>query len=198
MGFGLLFIGYLLSHGFTSGANYVVSIVGIVGAVIMFFGCRKLSDYSAKFKYAGVVSIAFSLAYVFSGLIQLVSVYPPSPDFVIPQLVTNLSRGLIIALVFVFNFYMYLGISDIARIAQVDSLSVGAVRNLVFMIIYYVVLISSKVIKPYFGEASGVLGLAGAVIGIVWLVLSVWCVMSAYMKICLEGDEEMSNPADKK
>ena len=93
---------------------------------------------------------------------------------------------------------MYRGIADIARFAEVKELAVAAVRNLVFMIIYYLDLVSAMVIRPYFPKISGALGLAGAIIGLVWLVLSVWCVMSAYMKICLEGDEEMSAPHGRK
>ena len=196
MGFGLLFVGYLLSHGFTSGANYAVSLVGIVGAVIMLFACRKLSAYSVSFRHAGVSSVLLAIAYLFNGILHLISVYASGVN--LPSVLMNLARGAIIALVFVFNFYMYKGIADIARLAEVNKLAVSAVRNLVFMIIYYLVLVCSMVIRPYFPKASGVLGLAGAIVGVVWLVLSVWCVMSAYMRICLEGDEEMTDSPRKK
>ncbi len=196
MGFGLLFIGYLLSHGFTSGANYVVSLVGIVGAVIMLLACRKLSLYSASFRCAGISSAALALAYLFNGALNLISVYANGVS--LPGVLMNFARGVVIALVFVFNFYMYTGIADIARIAEVNKLAVSAVRNLVFMIIYYLVLVCSMVIRPYFPKVSGALGLAGAIVGVVWLVLSVWLVMSAYMRICLEGDEEMTGSPRKK
>ena len=190
MGFGLLFVGYLLSHGFTSGANYVLSTVGIVGAVFLFFACRKLSEYTVQFRYAGVVSAILGGAYLFNCIIQLLVTYPPE-GISVPGILMNFSRGAIIALVFAFNFYMYLGIANIARLAQVNSLASNSVRNLVFMIIYYLDLIFAMVIRPYFTKASGILGLCGAVFGIIWLFLSVWLVMSSYMRICLPGDEDM-------
>ena len=196
MGFGLLFIGYLLSHGFTSGANYIVSLVGIIGAVIMLFACKKLALYSREFKYAGVVSVLFAVSYFVRGILQLIVAY--APELSVPSILMNLSRGAIVALVFGFNYFMYRGIADIARFAEVKELAVAAVRNLVFMIIYYLDLISVMVIRPYFPKISGALGLAGAILGLVWLVLSVWCVLNAYMKICLEGDEEMSAPHGRK
>lgn len=196
MGFGLLFIGYLLSHGFTSGANYVVSLVGIIGAVILLFACKKLAVYSREFKYAGIVSVLFALSYLFNGILQLVETY--GTDASVPSVLLNLSRGAIIALVFGFNYFMYRGIADIARFAVVRGLAVSAVRNLVFMIIYYLDLIFAMILKPYYPKVSGVLGLTGAIIGVVWLILSVWCVMSAYMKICLEGDEEMPDARGRK
>ena len=196
MGFGLLFIGYLISHGFTSGANYIVSLVGIIGAVILFFACKKLAVYSKEFKYAVIVSVLFALSYLFNGTLQLVEAY--AADVIIPPVLLNLSRGAIIAIVFGFNYFMYRGIADIARYAEVKGLAVSAVRNLVFMIIYYLDLIFAMILKPYFPKTSGVLGLTGAIIGVVWLVLSVWCVMSAYMKICLEGDEEMPDAHGRK
>ena len=59
------------------------------------------------------------------------------------------------------------------------------------MMIYYLDLVLAMLIKPYFPKVSGVLGLMGAVIGIVWLILSIWLVLSAYMRICFEGDEDM-------
>ena len=135
MGFGLLFIGYLLSHGFTSGANYVVSLIGIIGAVILIFACKKLAVYSSEFRYAGVVSVLFALSYLFNGILQIIVTY--APEVAISPFLLNFSRGAIIALVFGFNFFMYRGVAEIARFAEVNKLAVSAVRNTVFMIIYY-------------------------------------------------------------
>ncbi len=197
MGFGLLFTGYLLSHGFTSGANYVLSVVGIVGAVFLFFACRKLSEYTVQFRYAGVVSPVLGVAYLFNCILQLLVTYPLD-GVSVPGVLINLSRGAIVALVFAFNFYMYLGIADIARLAEVKTLAANSVRNLVFMIIYYLDLVLAMIVKPYFPKVSGILGLCGTVFGITWLFLSVWLVMSAYMRICLPGDEDMPDSQKRK
>ncbi len=196
MGFGLLFIGYLLSHGFTSGANYVLSFVGIIGAIILFFACRKLSVYSVHFKYACVAALVLTASYLFNGILQLLVTY--GYEAAVPSVVMNFSRGAIIATVFGFNFYMYTGIADIARLAQINTLAITAIRNLVFMIIYYLDLVLVMVLRPYFPKLSGALGLFGTAFGVVWLFFSVWLVLSAYMRICLEGDEDMPDSPRKK
>ena len=119
MGFGLLFIGYLLSHGFTAGANYVVSLVGIVGTVFLLVSCGKLAIYSKNFKYARIAAAFLGAAYLVSGIVQLIHTYPTGLS--IPHFLLGFSKGTIIAIVFGFNFFMYQGISDVAKLQRLTS-----------------------------------------------------------------------------
>ena len=69
MGFGLLFIGYLLT--------FVVSMtlygwaIRIVGCVVMMIGMHKLREYFRQFVYAGVAAALFLLTGVAEGVFYL-------------------------------------------------------------------------------------------------------------------------------
>ena len=185
MGFGLLFIGYLFAFGFTAGANYIVSIVGIIGSIIIFSASKKLSRYDKSFNLCKISGIILGISYVFNTAIQLsASTSVISAD----SILVKLAKILIILSVFTFNAFMYKGIYKIAHKVDDVKLSNDAVRDFIFMVAYYLTM-SLTFISPY-------ISLIASILSIVWLVLSVWLTLSAYMRICLPGDEDM--PEKKK
>lgn len=188
MGFGLLFIGYLFAFGFTSGANYIVSIVGIVGSVFLFTASKKLSLYSTSFKVARYASGALGVSYTLNTVLQLLQTYG---IFASDTIFLKVGRMLIIASVFFFNFLMYKGIADIAVNVGDKKLSVSAYRDLILMIVYYLFIGLSATVSVHWAQYAPILSFISTVLGLIWLVLSVWLVMSAYMRICLPGDEDM-------
>ena len=90
--------------------------------------------------------------------------------------------------VFLFNLAMYLGIAQIALVANDKRLATSSYSDLVIMILYYLCILATYLI----GTPVQALLLAVPLIGLIWLVLSVWLVISAYMRICLPEDINMS------
>lgn len=188
MGFGLLFIGYLLAFGFTSGANYIVSLVGIIGSAFLFVAAKKLSLYGSSFKAARVASLVLAGSYILNIAFQLLQTY----NFLSHNsILLKTGRMLIIVSVFFFNFLMYRGIAEIAAIVGDKKLSVNAYRDLILMVVYYLFIGLTALVSALSALYTPVLSLFSTILGLIWLVLSIWLVMSAYMRICLPGDEDM-------
>lgn len=184
MGFGLLFVGYLLAFGFTSGTNYIVSIIGVAGAVFLFAASRKLKIYSKHFRLAEPFSLLVGASYITNAVFQMIeSDFTTETGF----LLFDISRAFIILSVFLFNLAMYLGISQIALLAEDKKLATSSYTDLVIMLVYYVCVISAYII----GTPVKALLIAIPLLGLVWLVLSVWLVITSYMRICLPEDRNM-------
>ena len=190
MGFGLLFVGYLFAFGFTSGTNYIVSIIGVIGSVFLFFASQKLKLYSKHFKPAGVFSIFVGASYILNAILQLVEAKLPMQS---GFKAFEISRALIIVSVFLFNLAMYLGIAQIALLAQDKKLATSSYSDLVVMVLYYLCVILAYII----GTPVQALLIIIPILGLVWLVLSVWLVISAYMRICLPEDKNMDEKKTK-
>ena len=188
MGFGLLFIGYLLAFGFSSGANYIVSIIGIAGAIFLFAASCKLSIYSKSFVFAKLFSVVLALSYFANPISSYIySDVPTVPVIIISKSV----KALVIISAFAFNFFMYKGVDEIARTAENTKLQISAKRDMILMIVYYFSIAAAAISSTIFQSVSNIFSLMSAVLGVTWLLLSIILTLSAYMRICLSGDEDM-------
>lgn len=180
MGFGLLFVGYLLAFGFTSGANYLLSLVALVGCTFIFAATKKLSQYEKSFNYCKATAIILGVSYIFNTGVQLCNQYDLiSSD----NIIIKFARVFIIISVFVYNLFMYRAIFRIAHSVDDKKLCKDALINFVLMVAYYFSM-SLTFLSSY-------ISLAASILAVVWLILSVWLTLSAYMRICLPGDEDM-------
>lgn len=68
MGFGVLFIGYLIAFPMT--LTMYGWAIRILGCIVMIVGCKKLCDYFRGFFYVGLLSALFALTGVFEGMIK--------------------------------------------------------------------------------------------------------------------------------
>ncbi len=188
MGLGFLFIGYLFAFGFTSGANYIVSFIGLVGAVLLFIASLKLSTYSHAFKGAKFSAIAVGASYLLNALITILNSSSIISD---ESVLIKLCKAAVIASVFAFNAFMYKGVADIAKIAENKLLFVSSYRNFLIMIVYYLIIALTSVFSYFSLNIAPIFSLISAIIGVIWLISSLWLTVSAYMRICLQGDEDM-------
>lgn len=186
MGFGILFVGYLLAFGFTSGTNYILSIIGIVGTVFLYIASKKLGIYSRKFKICTNIAPVLSAVYILNAILQLLDVFSL---FAASEIIQKLVYCLVIAVVFAYNLYMYLGIADIAVIAENKSIRVNAMRNLLLMVVYYVSIPLSRFILTVFPKAAQISFALTSLLSVLWLVLSIVLLLSAYMRISTGDDE---------
>lgn len=194
MGFGILLIGYLFAFGFTAGSNYVVSLLGLLGSVLLFIASTKLSVYTKHFGYARISALALALSYVVSAILSALKFAGTVDD---ASILLRISRALIIACVFAFHIFMYLGVADISREVEDKKLYTAACRDVILLVAYYLVTAFARVSSFLLPAACAAISLFATVLGLVWLVLSFWLVMSSYMRICLPEDKDMS-PKGKK
>lgn len=76
MGFGLLFIGYLIAFPMT--LTMYGWAIRILGCIVMMIGCKKLCDYFRGFIYVEMISAVFALTGVAEGVLT----YAELPDAV--------------------------------------------------------------------------------------------------------------------
>ncbi len=188
MGFGVLFVGYLLSFGFTSGANYVMSILGIIGTIFLFKASKLLGRYTNKFKISGYFAIILSIAYIYNAVLQVMNTYFSSVN--VSTFIERLAYISLVSAVFAYNLIMYLAISDIARTAENTRVRVSAQRDIVLMVIYYTFVSLLPLLTGFMTNYEYIISAFVKLVGILWLILSIILVLSAYMRIGLEGENE--------
>lgn len=187
MGFGTLFVGYLFAFGFTSGTNYVMSLIGVFGTLFLFKASKQLSLYSKHFKTCIYMNAALFVSYILNTLSQANIAF----DFInIPDIIYDCVRVLLIISVFLYNLFMCLGIADIAKIAENKLVRVNAQRNIILLIFYYVLVIFGPLVSSLIAGSGNIIAIITSAVGIIWLVLGVTLTLSAYKRITIEGEEE--------
>ena len=179
MGFGLLFIGYFIAFvGF-------FSFLRLAGYGIMLMGAKKLKQYNT----------AFGLLEIFCCFMLVVSLASSALDvcnlimgegFIAPTFI-EITRTAEIFLSCVFSLVMLWGIRSIAIETDEKKLSIAAVRNGIFVIIYavaYGVSLLPFAFTKYFA-------LPLLFVQLTWVALNLILVFSCYAKICDENDVDM-------
>ena len=193
MGFGWLFCGYFISTFMTfHGAGNFVRLLGY-GLVLI--AARRLRRYHDSFSFLQIGSIlmlcvsamlAFSdvSAYLYQNLIldaRIISESIREGIGYVEQIVSLF-----------FQAVMLLSIRAIAKETEVKKVSDGAVRNLVFVGMYYVAYALNLLIRT--DNQRVMVALAGSVwiLYFACILLNLWLVFSAYSQICDEDDVDMA------
>ena len=191
MGFGILFLGYCIT--------YIISLpIGVparlVGYLIMIMGCRKLSEYSDRFKLTtysaillSVTSAMQSVALVFDFLYQNLLLQSDP----IPQAIDSVLKYADIALVLVFHILLLLGIRSLAKETEVDKIEAASIRNLFFVCLYFFLIVFSYIPLPIKEAFNKYLGLPLFLLNLAWIILNVILIFKCYANICDESDVEM-------
>lgn len=180
MGFGVLFIGYIVTYVFSM-TNFNIY-TDVAGVLIMVYGMYLLSRHNKFLKYAffasaamliwGVVNLVFSLA---------LSEIPQIMDYI--KAVT----------LFTFHLLLLKGICDLAYEVEIPKIVRKSKRNISFTLIYLVAFIF--IIIPFpeniASDIATYFKFPVLFLEIIWKVLNGILIYSSYMWICLEGDEDM-------
>ena len=180
MGFGLLLIGYFLA--FVPSLSNVYFFTDVVGAPIMVYSLIKLSAYNDKFKQS-LPSAFIYTAVTFVAAVS--SVLKPG------AVASSLINTLLAASVLMFHVYTFTAIADMAKGAEDDNLAGKARRDLVIVCIYYclyiaVLLFSSAMDSVLTGYFNTILYFYR----MVWIILNLLFIHSAYCRLYIEGTEE--------
>ncbi len=187
MGFGILFIGYVLAF-FMSMTSYGY-FFELVGVLLMVYSFTKLSEYNRKFKYAFLSAVLLALAAVYSVVVNIaVMVGYESFKNIFSETVFPLCKVFLNA---VFHLLLFYSIADIAKDTEMRKIRSAAYRNMIFYGIYFVLQLVFLIPFMSRGNIGAVLGIAGNVLWISWVILDAIMIFSCYMNICDEGDTEM-------
>ncbi len=193
MGFGLLFIGYffLLSLPY----NGIDILPDIIGFVLMYLALRKLNFYcrdNRHFKYARITTIPCAVLSLALLAVAITNFFAELPS----ALHTILQTAYAVA-IGIYELFLLLGIFRLAKEIELPKLAARAQRMLTLTAVYYLseLLIMSGVLSDYLTSIdptiTNYLSFALYLLGYIWMLCTLALIFTCYMRICLEGDEEM-------
>lgn len=188
MGFGLLFIGYLLT--FLLSMTSYGFIFRLLGILLLSFSLIKLRDYQIKFNYP----LWCSFVLIITGIFDFIYTGAEKLSYVRPDWMTSLknSVGWIEFLLFAFmNAAILYAIAQLARQLELDKQRIAAWRNMVFLGIYFILDFLRMGVFADNEKYAGYFLLPTFIIRILFVILNLILIFSCYMYICPEGDEDM-------
>ncbi|MBR5452851.1 MAG: hypothetical protein IKV54_02110 [Clostridia bacterium] len=189
MGFGLLAIGYMFMLDF-GGPNAAFDYLpDIIGFLLMFAGVSKLSVYNRGFRYAKILLIPLIAMGGVTLVFDIVSILGFSLNTV-AQTASDMNDSLSVFFKFAYHVALMLGIRDIGRETELPRISFRAIRNMSVTVFYYLLYLVCDFL-PVAEEQRQIFALIIQLFGIFVVLLNLVLLLSCYMRICLEGDEDM-------
>lgn len=199
MGFGLLFIGYFFMLSLPVGG--IDLLPDFIGCLIMLAGLKTLVSHcpgNRGFQYAGFTLYPLTVLSIAILGCQLAASSGMLSDSLRAYLYVPLTVVYTIA-VGVFHALLFSGIYVLSREVGLPKLSNRARRMLVLTALYYICeLLAALGITNLIADGAqspdvvlSYINLVIYVMGSLWLILSWALILTCYMRICLEGDEDM-------
>ena len=187
MGFGYLFIGYLLA------TNPVYSaFTAVFGVLVLSFGMRRLSRFNLPLRHAGM--LVYPMLAVEAGrfvfeLLRLLSLIPTALFSSASDILAPASTVLFL----LFHERLLSGIEELAIETELPKLRYRAKRNRLFSILSYA--LSLAIALPIGSEGyltfTAAAFLPALIALLVTVILNAILLWSCYMWICLPEDLEM-------
>lgn len=180
MGFGLLLIGYFLSFAMElSGNSYYLD---IVGGMLMTYALLKLAEHSLAFKRSVVYSAIFTVASAATAAASLF--FGDSVVFVFFSAVRAAS-------ILLLHIYVLLALENMARGADDLTLARRSRRNMNIVIGYFVFYVLCEFIEIFANaELSAYINAAMYFYRVLWLLMNLLLIHSAYARLYIEGTQE--------
>ena len=186
MGFGLLFLGYFVATFMTLHA--FGSLVRVIGFGLVLMAALRLRQYHRAFDWMGlgtVLMLLFSLSLaVFDTADWLgFGFFPENGKVILGYVEQGISL--------IFQVLMLSAIRAIAKETGVDKIASNAIRNFVFVCLYYLVYLVRFLPVASIQATAGELAWIAWMLYLAWQILDLLLIGSCYMRICDESDEEM-------
>lgn len=189
MGFGYLFIGYLV----TFVLSLPVAKLGfgglalLVGYAVMYYALWLLSHYNRSFLWAKytLIPLLVTAVYEFTKNFDELLLWQ-SPVF--SGVTATVMEWLTFALILFFNLSLLYGIRMLSYAVGLGHMSVAAVRNACFVVLYSVLLCVTKL--PVSETVKVYLSLPVVLLDIVWIFCNHLLILSCAKNICPAGDED--------
>ena len=190
MGFGYLFIGYLLSFVIyiTAQGIHIGGLMLLLGYGVMFYALSVLCRYQKAFLWAKWLLAPLALTAVYSQLASFGDLFLWKLPFVTATVHIAFDWATFLLLV-CFNFALLYGIRMLATDVELPHIATKAVRNMLFVALYALLYVVAKL--PFVSEtAAQYLTLATILCDIVWIVCNLLLIISCAKNICPAGDED--------
>lgn len=192
MGFGLLFIGYFVATFMT--LNSFGVFIRVLGYAVILVSALRLRQYHRAFSFMGLgtlLMLVFSIVLAVSEASELFyqmlwinkPLFPTGAEVVF---------GYIEQIVFfVFQALMLYSLRAIAKETEIPKIANNAVRNFVFICLYYTVYLVRLLPVASIRACAAELTWIAWVVYLACQILNVILIGSCYMRICDESDLEM-------
>ncbi len=190
MGFGYLFIGYLLSFVIyvTAQAIHIGGLFLLLGYGVMFYALSNLCRYQAAFGWAKWLLVPLALTAIYSQLLSFGELFTWNLPFATAILNTVFEWATFLLLV-CFNFALLYGIRMLATDVELPHIATKAVRNMLFVALYALLYTVAKL--PFVSEsAAQYLTLSTVLCDLVWIICNLLLIISCAKNICPAGDED--------
>ena len=191
MGFGFLFVGYLLTFNFIGYNGYT----DVFSTLLMLLGLSTLSAYGKSFRAAFYAGLPLALLHAGGFVVALgtlVGLFAPSAEFTTWLSVASLAAKA------VFLFFVLTGVADISRETDIPVLRLRALRNRFFTIVFLALgILLETNLFPVQSKLLAIVAMLYMLLGLLVTFLNAKCLYEAYIWICLEGEEQMERRASR-
>lgn len=192
MGFGYLFIGYLMTFVIVATLEQLgIGFAGLLlGYFLMLTALRRLHLYHRSFMAAESLLVPLLVIALYRGVLDLSELFLwrlPSFCLLAEGVVSIVEAVLLIC----FNLALLYGIRLLATEVSLPRIATAATRNAVFVGIYGVLFALAKI--P-FGttQVRNALAISVLMVQLVWIFCNLWLFVTCAKDICPEGDEEIA------
>ncbi len=192
MGFGLLFIGYFVATFMT--LNTFGTYIRVLGYALILVSAWRLRQYHKSFYWMGLGTL---LMLLFSSLLVVADVSELFYQMLwIAKPVFSEGAEVIFGYVeqagfFIFQALLLYSLRAIAKETEVPKIANNAVRNFVFVCLYYTVYLVRLLPVASVQACAAELTWIAWVVYLICQLLNLLLVGSCYMRICDESDLEM-------
>ncbi len=193
MGFGILFLGYLISFNTVAYPGFTK----VFSFLLMLLAMSKLGIYNRHLRgaYRALIpTTVFGAVYFFLEAARMFSFLSEENALLLFRLVP-----LAVAIgELVFLTYLLGGLAELAKETEVPFLQLGALRNRILTLIYYFLFILGQFdYSPALTRFLVYYNVALLFVGFFIFFLNAKLIFGFYMWICLPGDENMSRKTSK-
>ena len=189
MGFGILFLGYLIAAIFSMLGTY--SFVGmLIGYFLMFWALTELRRFCPTFLYAIIASVLMlicSFYESFAGIDSLLGLGILTGA----DTLSNIFEIIEFVIELIFNITLLYGIADLARRVDFDDIRTKAYRNMAFVGLYNAYQLFMFLPFDFIKNDQGFLLTLLLLLMIVYSLVNLALIFKCYAFICPQGDEEM-------
>lgn len=192
MGFGLLFLGYLLSS--LMSLNSYGYIFALLGYYVIFCALQKLYDYKHSFSYVlfplfimailRILELIISLSEKTGLNLSLVSILNKA-------LSSSTISTLIVISSFIFSILLFLSIKEIALDVELPEIARSSNLNIILKIVYIVLYLVASLLPAAFNINTGILMPVLLILELVCHFLALSLIYKCFFKICAPEDVDM-------
>ena len=186
MGFGILFIGYFLILNLT-----YYGLTDVIAAAVMLLGLYNLSGYNKYFKWAFIATSVFLALSLGEFGVAIYEFLVKKIDAPVMISIVSALRSIIIGAM---SVLMLKALSTIATEVDLPAIAKKCEWQIIATSTVYSLWVILELpltfINPY---VLAILSLITLLATMVIVILNLSSIYSCYMKICLEGDEELKD-----